>query len=317
MALLYDDIMAGRVGLIPPTCINDYPEALLSCRETINLLLHQLRQVQVFRINNVSKYYYESCCQRWDLLVDFPNLAPPFELMWMEYDPPNWVLELEDPKATDYTLPKVLKDARQGFWGRTGVFLQGRRTAMGFDLMSVNFNQLNADKFSNCMVGMHMGKFLLKPNGSVEDYKPFYFQGSPDFGDDPGNGIAQQYKAGTLLTLPAFLALSFMHCKNVQTLEERPEVKVSKKFQKKTGRPLTTFKVLEIESMKKVLKHEGLSESTGLKKALHICRGHFKDYRDSGLGKHHVKGLWWWSDHVRGHLSEGVVNKEYDVQAAK
>ena len=74
-----------------------------------------------------------------------------------------------------------------------------------------------------------------------------------------------------------------------------------------------TFKTLEIEPMKRALKHEGQSETAGLKKALHICRGHFKDYSKHGLfGKY--KGLYWWDSHVRGSTEEGVVVKDYAVK---
>jgi len=51
---------------------------------------------------------------------------------------------------------------------------------------------------------------------------------------------------------------------------------------------------------------------------LHICRGHFKDYRLSvgGLGKHHLKGMWWWAPQVRGTAERGRVEKDYDVEVA-
>lgn len=44
----------------------------------------------------------------------------------------------------------------------------------------------------------------------------------------------------------------------------------------------------------------------------HIIRGHFKDYRQSGLfGQHH--GVYWWDQAVRG-KGLGTVVKSYDVQ---
>jgi len=104
-----------------------------------------------------------------------------------------------------------------------------------------------------------------------------------------------------------------MHCKNVQLKTQIPPAPLSKKYQKKTGRPLVKYKVLEIEPMKKVLRTEGQSETLGLKHALHICRGHFKDYSNgSGLfGKY--KGLYWWESTVRGNPANGVVIKDYNV----
>ena len=76
-----------------------------------------------------------------------------------------------------------------------------------------------------------------------------------------------------------------------------------------------TFKTLEIEPMKRILRTEGQSEKTGLRQALHICRGHFKDYSKGGglFGKY--KGLYWWESQVRGSVSEGTIVKDYSVKA--
>jgi hypothetical protein len=67
--------------------------------------------------------------------------------------------------------------------------------------------------------------------------------------------------------------------------------------------------------MKKVLETEGDIQHNGIAKALHICRGHFKDYRNSAglFGKY--KGLYWWDMHTRGTEKAGVVIKDYRVKA--
>lgn len=73
------------------------------------------------------------------------------------------------------------------------------------------------------------------------------------------------------------------------------------------------YRVLNIEPMKAVMSTEGCLESDGPKVALHLCRGHFKDFRNGpGLfGKH--KGIFWWEGSVRGSLSKGRVDKDYSV----
>lgn len=79
------------------------------------------------------------------------------------------------------------------------------------------------------------------------------------------------------------------------------------------GTPLLDYRVLNIEPMKRVLRSEGGLEEAGPRVALHICRGHFKDYRDGpGLfGKH--KSVYWWEGSVRGSLVRGKVEKDYQV----
>lgn len=121
-----------------------------------------------------------------------------------------------------------------------------------------------------------------------------------------------QQNTGATLYFPAFLAVSLMHCKNVVMGTVKPPPKLNKKHIKKGHRPLITYRTLEIEPMKKVLRHEGGADQTGISQALHICRGHFKDYRGSekGLfGKY--KGLWWWDQHLAGKAEHGTVVKDY------
>lgn len=65
--------------------------------------------------------------------------------------------------------------------------------------------------------------------------------------------------------------------------------------------------------MREVLRRDGeMVAGSGLQRALHICRGHFKTYQDQGLfGKH--KGTFWVPMHLRGTAEEGIVRKEYKI----
>lgn len=130
------------------------------------------------------------------------------------------------------------------------------------------------------------------------------------------------------------LTLSFLHCKNVtlKTVEE-PESseqsppssrKVQKKKRRKQTavrdqqpvqpRPTVTYHILDVEPMKQVLRTEGQAERQGLKRALHICRGHFAHYEEGkGLfGKYH--GTYWRAQHLRGEASQGTRIKDYRIK---
>lgn len=112
---------------------------------------------------------------------------------------------------------------------------------------------------------------------------------------------------------PALLAISFCHCKNVTMTREEIPAKLLKRQQER-GRHSITFKTLEITPMKVVLEKAGAGSVGGLKKALHICRGHFANYAEKGLfGKYF--GRFWISQHVRGAIDAGAVVKHYDVKA--
>ncbi len=66
--------------------------------------------------------------------------------------------------------------------------------------------------------------------------------------------------------------------------------------------------------MKEVLRREGGSETNGLKKALHICRGHFATYSPEHplFGK--FTGTFWKPAHVRGSQEHGIVVKDYVIK---
>lgn len=130
------------------------------------------------------------------------------------------------------------------------------------------------------------------------------------------------------------LTLSFLHCKNVtlQTVEEPERSEQSphtnrkaqkNKRQKQTAirdqhpvepRPTITYHMLDVEPMKKVLRTEGQADQQGLKRALHICRGHFAHYEEGkGLfGKYH--GTYWRAQHIRGSAEQGTHIKDYRIK---
>lgn len=114
------------------------------------------------------------------------------------------------------------------------------------------------------------------------------------------------------------LALHFMHCKNV-VLEDAPFIgpRQQRRALERKGFKQAKFKTLIIEPMKQVLKAEGGIETNGLKKALHICRGHFATYSEDKplFGKY--SGTFWKPSHVRGNADHGTVYKDYKVNPPK
>ena len=115
----------------------------------------------------------------------------------------------------------------------------------------------------------------------------------------------------------ALLTISFLHCKNVQLQPVTPSHKPLSHKQKRRGDPpfaRLAYHVLDITPMKQVLRTEGHEDYNGTKQALHICRGHFADYREGrGLfGKY--KGVFWIPQHIRGNLRQGATIKDYHIK---
>jgi hypothetical protein len=110
------------------------------------------------------------------------------------------------------------------------------------------------------------------------------------------------------------LAISFCHCKNVsiRAAGEVPE-KLAKRQRERGRLPGLAYKVLEIGGIKTALGRARAEHATGLRRALHICRGHFALYAENGLfGKY--RGRFWIPQHLRGEIEQGAVEKVYDVR---
>jgi hypothetical protein len=76
---------------------------------------------------------------------------------------------------------------------------------------------------------------------------------------------------------------------------------------------LIRWHTLVIEPTKKIIASANNGDSKLTPKALHICRGHFKDFSDKGLfGKH--RRMFWWPMHTRGTAEHGVIGKDYLVK---
>ena len=106
-------------------------------------------------------------------------------------------------------------------------------------------------------------------------------------------------------------ATALMHCKNVE-IRDLKQYKKQKK--RKKSQPIINYKTLIIDPLKKQIKANSKSlEEDSIRKALHICRGHFKTYTEANPLFGSVTGCYWWAAHARGHKKYGTVIKDYKV----
>lgn len=311
------------------------------------------REAEVLIVDNVSTYFYENIGlpSKWSS-GDFPNCAPPYPLFWMETRTPQcdhmpkhriyaWgalffaadlpsfpaakrqavsetlftqifdlpLTALSDVKWWMVVIPMVQpfsnKDSLQDlnlighFLIRAnGEMLQWkiREGTNAFALASAQGGRLEKDAEGTYVEKDSAWKYI--DSGKIRTLSPQELQ-------------TQVVHAYALLA-PLWLAISFLHCKNVTTAQVDP---CHLKGKKKASIPCQRahYHTLNIHPMREILRREGNQESTGLKNALHICRGHFRDYSQGrGLfGKH--KGLYWVAQHLRGSSQYGVVVKDYMI----
>lgn len=153
----------------------------------------------------------------------------------------------------------------------------------------------------------HHGKLLSEPEG-LETLFAFAL----DLPGAPRDAFAtslMQYHLG-----PALFAISLMHCKNVDLRSIDPPERLSRKNERKYGRPLTRYHILDIQPMRETLDTEGEAQTKGLRHALHICRGHFKTFTEDAplFGRH--TGTYWWASQVRGKAEHGIIEKDYRIR---
>jgi hypothetical protein len=163
---------------------------------------------------------------------------------------------------------------------------------------------------NHCVVMPATARILLREDGSLA-IRPLISVYGCEYDDAI---IKERRDAIYPLLYPALLALSFMHCKNV-VLSQGSKNREHDRNRKRAGvRPLIRYHTINIEPMKKVLRTEGALESEGLKKALHICRGHFSTYSEERplFGK--VAGTFWIPAHVRGNIEVGSVLSDFKVK---
>ena len=286
--------------------------------------------------DNVVKYYYEvSRKEFWHLQDDFPNLAPPFQNVWIETHRPDRIVSDAMGVSSNEPLPVA--------WGALGVSFENELLDKSLETLGLAGKRMdglapriietwkNSDirwitlwslygRGKNMVVVGPLGYccMAIQRDGSVPMIQgtdqPAVLVMPTVQKDDPVEKAEALANECVQLLKPLLLTLCFMHCRNVEMVEHQRPEKLQRKFEKRgDARATVKYKTLVIEPMRRVLDQEGGAEANGLSHAMAICRGHFKDYRASGLfGRH--KGIYWWDQQVRGTQEAGEIVKQYDVR---
>jgi len=263
-----------------------------------------LDNAQVFMINEVAEYFYDQNMKYWDI-QDFPNLAPVFENCYFEYSFPNidnfgWVL-----KKNVFGNRKI------------GILIKSTQLEAIEDDVKWALEVYLFDKISDDAVGSYKLIFViaLDKNGNCI---PFPGRGPGLINILSKSSIDDDILQTQLLNKfnlyagPAFLAISFMHCKNIRIVSQGKGTNTGKR-NRHTAK--IRFHTLQIDPIRKILETEGNIKQNGLKLSMHLCRGHFKNFTDDKplFGK--ITGTYWWNSQVRGKVQNGIVMKDYQVNS--
>lgn len=315
MALMYDRMLRNGWNVpgqetftVQERSITDYSNRIIQ---------DALQKAEVIKADNVAHYFYEvDAKDDWDLKSNFPNIAPPFERCWIEWEVSKH-LHVDD-KFLDNRVSELVD--RMGALVIAAV-APADQPDIKWGLEILMFSELASGIIAGPIFDAAL---LVGPNGQFhpisESENQYYYMRLPSHGrsqselDNLPTETREQLTSIIVFAYPALLTFCFLHCKNVDLITNNPPPKLSHAYQKRHKQPLVQYKTLDIQPIREILKREGDSEKTGLKMALHICRGHFKDFsKGKGLfGRY--KGMYWWESQVRGSGVEGIVVKDYRMK---
>lgn len=288
-------------------------------------------------VDNVAEYMFERDDEETWEIKSFPNIAPPFEEYWMEAqskrgygdDSQNRIIgtgalikavDFEQEEGESTVRDGVLAAARNRL--QDEAFFPAKKTeTRGTAEVLLSFASNPGVRWAIAVFPVYEmhheeGTQLIKlpivwipvaHNGQLAEDMSYNVL-LPLSTEEKAQSAAMTIMA----CAPFMFATSLLHCKNVEMEPRRASRQIRRRAEREGQPPPSDFHVLTIEPMKKVIRYEGGSESIGLKRALHLVRGHFSDYRQRGLfGKH--KGIYWWNPMVRG-TADRVVEKSYRIK---
>jgi hypothetical protein len=296
---------------VPPHITDDFYSRWSSHAREVKQALDD-PQLPIITADNVAEYYYQGTDQEyWDLRQDFPNLAPPFSVFWIEHkmqtrihskekgDTDMGHLGMREPRS-GFLFGALKADARTEWGSLNGTFPEGTHWLCGIEM----FTYWGLREKGDAPEGP-TGTFFLyldKAGRAIDVPQLALYTNAQALENDPQ--MVEVLKHLMQWAHPALLTISFLHCKNVKTVEEKVSDKLAKRTLERHGYKPSPHHTLIIEPLKDILRKEGGHASAAggntLQKALHICRGHFRDYREGkGLfGKYHQ--MVWTPQTVRG-----------------
>lgn len=281
-----------------------------------------LSEMQVIDVTNVAEYYWKSEKTDWALMNgDFPNIAPPFQDFFMQYELPMDIVATEGRVhlehktwiAAAFIGRKIgpAEDRKRILKGgvinpdvcwilRYQIFLwyPDRKRMITFPMItSLGCNHLGA---------------CVKLSGNSDTLLEFIGETT----EQERRELVEYSTESFSFTNPFFLAMSMLHCKNVEYIDNTPKpASKSARRRLEQHEPIYKRYTLNIMPLRKQLRRSGHENEQGrlTNRPLSLVRGHFKDYREGRGLFGRVKELIWWDSFARGDFQDGKIDKDYNI----
>lgn len=277
-----------------------------------------LRTSYVLRAQNVADYLYMGSAREHWQDSDFPNVAPPFTSIWVEWRTPPYSLSGDR---------RVLNEHPGARWGaaiRSYLAAENPVPRMMSGLGPVPdgtrwycVGLLFADGYRGSPMGLAGAtSWCVDGEGGIRRFA----DGRLGYWMPRSNGGERDREYAGFLRVSMFvpwMTMSFLHCRNVRVEKGPPHSMEVQAARRRRGRPpLVRWRTVIVEPFKKARAANTAAGPVGDSedhRALHICRGHFKRFDGRGLfGK--WRGVYWWPMQARGRASAGEVKKDYEVR---
>jgi hypothetical protein len=307
-----------------------------------------LNEAVKVRIQNVADYYYQTSPQEnWNLRDDFPDIAPPWPLFWMEYRSPSSIningrlvgttvrysigmlVAARDRDSIVGDEAHALTYLPSARWTVVAkVFLAYTSPASAPSCIHLFFWVDRDGRFITIDSSSAAAPILLSNLGNRGWPIPENVPGQGNYlmpgmvsllsGREPSEHEQNLVTVGWAELQVACLALSFCNCNNVTLRADEVPEKLRKKSEQRGRVAVDRWHLLEIGAIRRTLNASLAGEAGGsLKQALHICRGNWAEYKpDRPLFGKQI-GRFWRPMHTRGALQHGTVEKDYSVQPPK
>lgn len=290
----------GCVGSVPLGAIRNDDIAMSSFRPNHAAAMRFYSEATIVQAQNVFDWYRANCRgEKLSLFKDIPCWRPPFRSVFIEFS--------GDAMLTRVRFGFLFVDSEHKDDGSSLVTI--------FSFMEFGDKQICGPLTHTCAEIDRMGRLTDVPVTYVIGGNRLPELSIPDHDGTPTGAEGVVWRCCQEATVIAATAVAFMHCKNVALDAVEPDGCLNRERRKAGLKPFLRYHTINIEPIKKVLKTEGNIETDGLKKALHICRGHFATYTEDRPLFGHTVGTVWKPAHVRGSVKQGVVVSDYNVNA--
>lgn len=304
-----------------------------------------LKGCEVFEISPIAYFcHILSDTRNWELGTDIPNIAPPFESFWMEYEMPEFSFAFTpdgEKTAADNQLRK--EHERIGIYFHVDEEYERPDDIGEFDpwvRWRVSAYTIQSPEGFRGWLVQHPDPLM--PIVEMLD-APMYFGVRHTFYiDNSGNCNPELMESAVIeyptelneihtkdyITsaslwnlLPAFMALSFLHARDTRVIDTADEQEAQARAKKKgkrirhpKPRPRYHYKRLLIKSIQTAYENRHQFSRTNRPPRLHQVRGQFRTYTQEAPLFGHFVGTVWVEPHLRGRADKGVIEKEYEVQ---